>query len=188
MSDGAGQGGATHRGPPVLGEGAFIHPVATVSGTVALGALASVWTGAVIRGDTEQVTIGAGSNIQDLVMVHADPGFPTTVGADVTVGHRAILHGCTVEDGVLVGMGAILLNGCVIGAGSIIGAGALVSGGVVIPPGSLVLGVPGKVVRPVTDAERARSAQSAATYRRLAVEHASGVILYHGAPRAGFGR
>ena len=171
-----------HRGPPELGAGAFVHPTATVCGTVRLGARASVWTGAVLRGDTEWITVGEGSNIQDLTLVHADPGFPTVVGAGVTVGHRAILHGCTIEDGVLVGMGAILLNGCVIGAGSIIGAGALVPQGVVIPPGSMVLGMPGKVVRAVTEAEQARSAQSAATYRRLAVEHASGAIRYLGTP------
>ncbi|MCC7053905.1 MAG: gamma carbonic anhydrase family protein [Gemmatimonadaceae bacterium] len=173
---------AARRGPPELADGAFVHPTATVCGTVRLGREASVWTGAVLRGDTEWITIGDGSNIQDLTMVHADPGFPTTVGAGVTVGHRAILHGCTIEDDVLVGMGAILLNGCHIGRGSIIGAGALVAQGVAIPPGSMVLGMPGKVVRATTVTERDRLAASAATYRRLAVEHAEGRIRYHAPP------
>ena len=138
-----------------------------------------MWAGAVIRGDTEQITIGAGSNIQDLTMVHADPGVPTSVGERVTVGHRAILHGCTIEDAVLIGMGAILLNRCHIGTGSIIGAGALVPEGCVVPPNSLVLGVPGRVVRETTEAERARTLRSGATYCRLAGEHRDGQVQYH---------
>ena len=167
------------RGPPVVDPTAFVHPRASVCGTVSLSAEVSVWCGAVIRGDTEQITIGDGSNIQDLVIVHADPGVPTTVGARVTVGHRAILHGCQIEDEVLIGMGAILLNRCRIGRGSIVGAGALVAEGVVIPPESLVLGVPGKVVRSTTPEERERTARSGATYRRLAVEHRDGTVRYH---------
>ncbi len=167
------------RGPPEVAATAFVHPRASVCGTVRLGEDVSVWGGAVIRGDTEQITIGAGSNIQDLTMVHADPGVPTVVGARVTVGHRAILHGCTIEDDVLIGMGAILLNRCHVGPGSIIGAGALVAEDVVIPPNSLVLGVPGKVVRGTTEAERARTARSGATYQRLAGEHRDGRVLEH---------
>jgi carbonic anhydrase/acetyltransferase-like protein (isoleucine patch superfamily) len=170
---------ARFRGPPDVAASTFVHPRASVCGTVQLGDEVSVWGGAVIRGDTEQITIGAGSNIQDLTMVHADPGVPTVVGARVTVGHRAILHGCTIEDDVLIGMGAILLNRCHIGTGSIIGAGALVAERVVIPPNSLVLGVPGKVVRGTTEAERARIRQSGATYRRLAGEHRTGQVRYH---------
>jgi carbonic anhydrase/acetyltransferase-like protein (isoleucine patch superfamily) len=172
-------GASRHRGPPEVADTAFVHPTATVCGTVRLDAGASVWTGAVLRGDTEWITIGPGSNIQDLTLVHADPGFPTTVGADVTVGHRAILHGCTIEAGVLVGMGAILLNGCVIGTGSIIGAGALIPQGMAIPPNSMVLGIPGKLVRETTPLERERTARSAETYRQLAAAHASGAIRYH---------
>ncbi len=156
-----------------------MHPRASVCGTVVLGDEVSVWGGVVIRGDTEQITIGAGTNIQDLVMVHADPGMPTTVGAGVTVGHRAILHGCLIDDDVLIGMGAILLNRCQIGSGSIIGAGALVPEGMVVPPNSLVLGVPGKVVRATTDEERAKLARTAARYRGLAVAHRDGVVRYH---------
>ena len=167
------------RGPPDVDATAFVHPRASVCGTVTLAAQVSVWGGAVIRGDTEQITIGDGSNIQDLVMVHADPGIPTAVGARVTVGHRAILHGCLVEDDVLIGMGAILLNRCRIGRGSIVGAGALVAEGVVIPPDSLVIGVPGRVVRTTTPEERERIARSGATYRRLAVEHHDGQVRYH---------
>jgi len=156
-----------------------VHPRASVCGTVTLGAEASVWGGAVLRGDTEQITIGAGSNVQDLCIVHADPGSPTTIGERVTIGHRAIVHGCTIEDDVLVGMGAILLNRCRIGRGSIVGAGALVPEDVIVPPDSLVLGLPGRVVRQTTPAERARSAQSGETYRRLAVEHRDGAVRYH---------
>ena len=170
------------RGPPEVAASAFVHRRTSVCGTVRLGDDVSVWGGAVIRGDTEQITIGAGSNLQDLTMVHADPGVPTVVGARVSVGHRAILHGCTVEDDVLIGMGAILLNRCHIGSGSIIGAGALVAEGVVIPPNSLVLGVPGKVVRGTTEAERARTTRSGATYQRLASEHREGRVRYHLAP------
>lgn len=166
------------RGPPQVHATAFVHPRSSVCGTVSLGAEVSVWGGAVLRGDTEQITIGAGSNVQDLCMVHADPGCPTTVGEGVTIGHRAIVHGCTVEDDVLVGMGAILLNRCRIGRGSIVGAGALVPEDVVIPPDSLVLGMPGRVVRQTTAEERERTARTAATYRRLAVEHGDGSVLY----------
>jgi carbonic anhydrase/acetyltransferase-like protein (isoleucine patch superfamily) len=171
--------GAAHRGPPEVAETAFVHPRASVCGSVRLEADVSVWAGAVIRGDTEQITIGAGSNIQDLTLVHADPGVPMLVGARVTVGHRAILHGCRIDDDVLIGMGAILLNRCHIGSGSIVGAGALVPEGVVIPPNSLVLGMPGKVVRETTPAERERTARSGATYRRLAGEHRDGLVRYH---------
>lgn len=168
-----------HRGPPDVAPTAFVHPRASVCGTVRLGDEVSVWGGAVIRGDTEQITIGARSNIQDLAIVHADAGVPTQVGARVTVGHRAILHGCQIEDDVLIGMGAILLNRSHIGSGSIVGAGALVAEGAVIPPNSLVLGLPGKVIRETTPAERARTAGSAETYCRLAVAHRDGAVRYH---------
>ena len=167
------------RGPPAVHATAFVHPRASVCGTVTLGAEVSVWCGAVLRGDTEQITIGARTNVQDLCIVHADPGSPTVIGSGVTIGHRAIVHGCTIEDNVLVGMGAILLNRCRIGRGSIVGAGALVAEDVEIPPESLVLGVPGRVVRQTTAEERAKSARSEETYRRLAVAHRDGSVLYH---------
>ncbi len=135
---------------------AFIAPAAIVLGDVRLGADASIWYGTVVRGDSERIEIGEGSNVQDLSMVHADPGFPCVVGRRVTVGHRAILHGCTVEDDCMIGMGAILLNGVRVGPGSVVGAGSVLVEGMQVPPGSLVLGVPARVVRPVDDAMRGR--------------------------------
>ena len=112
--------------------------------------------GAVIRGDTDKISIGAETNIQDLTMVHADPGIPCTVGNRVTVGHRAILHGCTIEDNCLIGMGAIVLNKVRVGRGSVIGAGAVLLEGTEVPAGSLVIGMPGRVLRQVDDVMRER--------------------------------
>lgn len=166
------------RGPPSVDASAFVHPAALVCGSVTLGPGASVWGGAIVRGDTETIAIGADTNLQDHVMVHADPGVPCTIGARVTVGHRAVVHGATIEDDCLVGIGAIVLNGVHVGTGSVIGAGALCPEGMVVPPGSLVLGVPGRVVRSVGDAERARIARGAAAYRELARRHADGTIVY----------
>jgi len=152
---------------PVLAATARVAGNAVLVGDVALGEGVSVWYGAVLRGDACAIRIGAGSNIQDLCVLHGGGGQPLTVGKNVVVGHRALLHSCTVEDGCLVGMGAILLDGCVIGAGSVIGAGALVPPGKRIPPGSLVVGVPGKVVRQVTGAEQAETLENAAHYVTL---------------------
>ena len=129
---------------------AFIAPGAIVLGDVWLGAESSVWYNAVIRGDVDRIAIGEQTNIQDLTMIHADPGIPCTVGNRVTVGHRVILHGCTIEDDCLIGMGAILLNGVRVGRGSIVGAGALLLENMEVAPGSLVVGVPARVVRPLT--------------------------------------
>ena len=150
-----------------------IHPAAraassaTLVGQVTLEAQSSVWYGAVLRADTTSIHIGQGSNIQDGCLLHGDEGYPVTIGQDVTVGHGAILHGCTVEDRCLIGMGATLLNGCVIGAGSLVAAGALVTQGAIIPPGSLVVGVPAKVRRPLTAEEMAEHLASAQEYREL---------------------
>lgn len=166
-------------GPPEVAASAFVHPRASLCGLVTLSEHASVWAGAVLRGDNDRIVIGAASNIQDLTMIHADTGVPTIVGARVTVGHRAILHGCTIEDDVLIGMGAILLNRCHIGRGSIIGAGALVPEGVQVPPESLILGVPGRIARATTPEDRAHIAASSRTYQRLAAAHRDGQILYH---------
>ncbi len=130
---------------------AFIAPGAIVLGDVRIGRDASLWYCCVARGDVERISIGEESNIQDLCMLHADPGAPCVIGPRVTVGHRAIVHGCVVEESCLIGMGAIVLNGARIGRGSVVGAGALVTEGTEIPPGSLVLGVPGKVVRQVDE-------------------------------------
>lgn len=151
---------------------------ATVVGDVLVERQASIWYGAVLRGDECSIRIGQGSNIQDQVVVHGDPDFPAVIGRDVTVGHGAILHGCTVEDGSLIGMGAILLNGCVIGVGSLVAAGALVTQNMVVPPGSLVVGAPARVVRPLTQEEAASLPRSAQTYRDLA-----GAQLPHPGPQ-----
>jgi carbonic anhydrase/acetyltransferase-like protein (isoleucine patch superfamily) len=166
-------------GPPAIPASAFVHPRASVCGRTTLGERASVWGGVVIRADTDVIVVGHESNIQDLTMLHTDRGIPVVIGDRVTVGHRAILHGCTVDNDVLIGMGAILLNRCRIGSGSIVGAGALVPEGVQIPPNSLVLGVPGKVVRETTEAERQKIAASAVGYQRLAEAHRCGDVLYH---------
>jgi carbonic anhydrase/acetyltransferase-like protein (isoleucine patch superfamily) len=153
---------------------AYIASGAIVVGHVALGRDSSVWYNAVLRGDTDRIAIGAESNIQDLTMIHADPGFPCVVGNRVTVGHRVILHGCTVEDECLIGMGAILLNGVRVGKGSVIGAGAVLTEGKEVPAGSLVLGVPGRVVRTVDDAGRGRIDHAWRHYVAEAQRHRGG--------------
>ena len=153
---------------------AFIHPEALVFGDVTLGARASVWPGAVLRGDSAPITIGEASNVQDGVVIHVDPGLPCTIGSRVTVGHRAVVHGATVEDDCLIAIGAIVLNRVVVGTGSLVGAGAVCSEGMVIPPNSLVLGVPGKVVRSVDDKLRARIAAGVDAYIALSERHHRG--------------
>jgi carbonic anhydrase/acetyltransferase-like protein (isoleucine patch superfamily) len=156
---------------PVLGSGAFVHDAAEVIGRVRLGARASVWPRAVIRGDTEEIAVGEETNVQDGAVLHADPGMPCRLGARVTVGHLACVHGCRIGDEVLIGMGAILMNGARIGDGSIVGAGAVVLEGVEVPPGSMVLGVPARVVRPLGAQERAGLRGSAARYVELIEAH-----------------
>lgn len=137
---------------PLVGAGVWVAPGAQVIGRVRLGAAASVWFGAVIRGDNEWIDIGAGTNIQEGCTLHSDLGSPLTVGRDCTIGHNVILHGCTIGDETLVGMGATVLNGARVGRNCLIGAGALVTEGKDIPDGSLVMGSPGRVVRSL-DAE-----------------------------------
>jgi len=129
----------------LVGEGHFIAPNAAVIGDVTLHESSSVWFGCVIRGDAERIEVGARSNIQDGTVMHADPGFPLVVGEDVTVGHNAMLHGCTIGDGSLVGINAVVLNGAKIGKGCLIGANALVTEGIEVPDGAMVLGSPGKI-------------------------------------------
>ena len=155
---------------------AFVHPDAHVYGDVTLAARASVWPTAVLRGDTAPIVVGADSNVQDGTIIHVDAGVPCTIGARVGIGHRAIVHGATVEDDCLIAMGAILLNNVRVGAGSIIGAGALCTEGMVVPPGSLVVGVPGRIVRAVTDAERARIGKTVASYLALQERHRRGEL------------
>ncbi len=132
---------------PELADDSWAAPDAALIGRVVLGAGASVWFGAVLRGDNEEIRVGQGSNVQDHCVLHTDMGFPLIIGADCTIGHKAILHGCIIGDETLVGMGATVLNGAVIGRNCLIGAGALITEGKEIPDGSLVLGAPGKVVR-----------------------------------------
>ncbi|MEE1941996.1 gamma carbonic anhydrase family protein [Streptomyces sp. TRM 70361] len=156
---------------PVVHPEAYLAATAVVVGEVSLGAGASVWYNAVLRGDCDAITVGPDSNIQDNCTVHADPGFPAVVGERVSVGHNAVLHGCAVEDEVLVGMGATVLNGARIGTGSLIAAHTLVPQGMVIPPGSLVAGVPARIRRELTTEEREGIRVNAAMYRDLAGTH-----------------
>jgi carbonic anhydrase/acetyltransferase-like protein (isoleucine patch superfamily) len=143
-------------------------------GDVTLGPGASVWYGAVLRADMDRIVIGASTNLQDGTIVHVDEGRPALIGARVGVGHRAIVHGCTVEDDCLIGMGSVLLNGVIVGAGSVVAAGAVVREGMIIPPGSLVMGVPARVVRPVDDGLRERIRSTWQHYVKLAQRHRAG--------------
>lgn len=143
---------------------AWVASNATLRGSVRMGADSSVWFGAVVRGDVEPITIGPRSNVQDLAVIHCDPGFPCEIGEDVTIGHAAVVHGAIVESGSLIGIRAVVLNGARIGSGSIIGAGAVITERAVIPPGSLVVGVPGKVIRPTSPEQREQILQNAAHY------------------------
>ena len=140
---------------PTVDPTAFVDASAQVIGDVHLGAESSVWMNVVVRGDVNHIRVGARTNIQDLTLVHVmRETNPTVIGSNVTIGHSAVIHGCTIEDRCLIGMGAVLLNGCVIGMGSIVAAGALVPEGMIVPPGSMVMGMPAKVKRPLTGEER----------------------------------
>ncbi len=149
---------------PAIAPDAWVAPSADLIGDVRLAALASIWFGAVIRADNTPILIGARSNVQDGATLHSDPGAPCTLGEDVTVGHRAILHGCTIGDRVLIGMGAIILNRAVIAEDCLIGAGALITEGKTFPPGQLIVGSPGRAIRPLDDMQRAMLKASAALY------------------------
>lgn len=149
---------------PDVDSSAFVADSASVIGSVKLSAGSSVWYGAVIRGDNEPIRIGQNSNVQEGSVLHTDPGFPCTLGDHVTVGHQAMLHGCNIGDGSLIGIQAVVLNGAVIGKQCLIGAGALVTEGKHIPDRSLVLGSPGKVVRQLTDEDLARMQRNAEVY------------------------
>ena len=163
---------------PTLAAGAWVAPSADLIGDVRLGRGASIWFGAVIRADNTPILIGEESNIQDGAVGHSDPGAPLTVGARVTVGHQAILHGCTIGDGALVGMGARILNGAVIGANCLVGAGALVTEGKVFEAGMLIVGVPARAMRPLTESEIAGLALSAAHYAQKAAHYARELRLH----------
>ncbi len=160
---------------PQLHAEAWLAPNSTVIGFVTLAARASVWYGATLRAEFEPIEIGEGSNLQDNVTVHVDPGFPVRIGSGVSVGHNAVLHGCTISDGCLIGMGAVVLNGAQIGAGSLVAAGAVVAQGAVIPPGSLVAGVPGKVRRELSEDEVVNARNNALVYEHLSDVHRNAV-------------
>lgn len=159
---------------------AFIHPLAVVIGDVTLGARTSVWPTAVIRADSASITVGADCNIQDGSVLHVDVGFPIVIASRVSIGHRAVLHGATVEDDCLIAMGAILLNGVVVGAGSLVGAGAVCREGMRIPPRSVVLGVPARVAREATSEITERIRHTVASYLALQADYRSGKFASHG--------
>ncbi|RCG28898.1 gamma carbonic anhydrase family protein [Sphaerisporangium album] len=156
---------------PSIHPEAYVAPSAVVVGRVRLGRGASVWYGAVLRGDDEAIEIGDECNVQDLACLHADPGFPAVLEHRVSVGHRAVVHGAHVEAGALVGIGAVVLNGARVGAGSLVAAGCVVTPGRRVPPGVLFAGVPGAIVRELTDADRATFARTPDNYMAKAARH-----------------
>jgi len=161
----------TQHHPDDLHASVFVAPGAIITGQVQIGAQSSVWFNAVIRADTAPVVIGERTNVQDGVVIHVDAGAPCIIGHGVTIGHRAVVHGALVEDDVLIGIGAIVLSGAKIGRESILGAGTLVTGGTVVPPRSLVLGLPGRVVRSLTDEEVASIKSGAARYVQYSAQY-----------------
>ena len=160
---------------PHIHPDAWVAPTAVLIGDVVVEAGANIWFGAVLRGDNERITVGAGSNVQENSVLHTDMGFPLTIGTDCTIGHRAMLHGCVIGHGSLIGMGATLLNGATIGIGCLVGACALITEGKQIPDGSLVMGSPGKVIRMLDEAVRARLLASAQGYRANAARFRAGM-------------
>ncbi len=160
---------------PLLADDVWVAPDAQLIGKVTMAAGSSAWFGAVLRGDNEPITVGENSNLQEQVVCHTDPGYPVVIGADVTVGHKAMIHGCEIGDGSLIGMSATILNGARIGKGCLIGAGALVTEGKEIPDGSLVVGSPGKVLRVLDAAAREKLIDSARRYRANAARFRAGL-------------
>ncbi|HRL21086.1 MAG TPA: gamma carbonic anhydrase family protein [Alcaligenes sp.] len=153
---------------PHIDDSAFVAVEATLIGKVVLKENTSVWPGAVIRGDNETITIGAGSNVQESAVLHTDPGFPLDIGDNVTIGHQAMLHGCTIGDGALIGIQAVVLNGAVIGRDSLVGAGALVTEGKVFPERSLIIGSPAKAIRTLSDEDIVKLRRNAQVYAERA--------------------
>jgi carbonic anhydrase/acetyltransferase-like protein (isoleucine patch superfamily) len=160
---------------PQIDADAWVAPGAQVMGRVSLGPGVGIWFGATLRGDNEPIVVGEATNIQENCVLHTDMGYPLTIGRDCTIGHKAMLHGCTIGDGTLIGMGATILNGARIGKGCLIGACALVTEGKEIPDGSLVMGSPGRVVRQLDETARARLLASAAGYRANAARFRAGL-------------
>ncbi len=152
------------RSPELVGEGHFVAANATIVGNVRLLPEASVWFSCVLRGDNDSIEVGAGSNVQDGCVLHTDPGFPLTIGTGVTVGHKVMLHGCTIGDNSLIGIGSTILNGAAIGRNCMVGAHSLVTEGKSFPDGSLILGSPARVVRELSDEEIAGMTESARHY------------------------
>jgi len=160
---------------PIVADDAWIAPGCYVIGDVSLEAKTSVWFGTTLRGDNERITIGAGTNVQENSVMHTDMGFPLLIGAGCTIGHKVMLHGCTIGENTLIGIGAIVLNGAVIGKNCLIGAGALITEGKHIPDGSLVMGAPGKVVRELDETAIEGLRRSALNYQENAARFASGL-------------
>jgi carbonic anhydrase/acetyltransferase-like protein (isoleucine patch superfamily) len=160
---------------PQIAPTAWVADSADLIGKVVVEADASIWFGAVIRGDNEEIRVGTGTNVQENSVLHTDIGYPLTIGTNCTIGHKAMLHGCTIGDGTLIGMGATVLNGAKIGKGCLIGACALITEGKEIPDGSLVMGAPGKVVRQLDETARARLLASAAGYQENARRFRAGL-------------
>ncbi len=163
---------------PQVHPDAWIAPTAVLIGRVVVEAGASIWFGAILRGDNEEIRVGPGSNVQENSVLHTDMGYPLTIGANCTIGHKAMLHGCIIGDQTLIGMSATILNGAKIGSQCLIGAATLVTEGKDIADGSLVMGSPGKVIRALDDAARARLLQSAMGYQRNARRYAGGLALH----------
>jgi carbonic anhydrase/acetyltransferase-like protein (isoleucine patch superfamily) len=161
---------------PTIHPTAFVHPAAVVIGNVTLGSRVSVWPTAVIRGDSDSITVGEDSNVQDGTVIHVDEGKPTTIGKRVAIGHSAIVHGSTIEDDCLIAMGAVLLNDVHVGTGSIVGAGAVCTEGMRIPPNSLVLGVPARKIRETTPEERERIRRTVESYLELQERYKRGEL------------
>lgn len=159
---------------PEVGSGGYRDATAVLIGRVVVGDDVSVWPQAVLRGDADLIRVGDRTNIQDGSVVHVDAGVPCAIGSGVTIGHRAVIHGCRIADDVLIGMGAIVMNHCVVGAGSIVGAGALLTERTVVPPGSLVLGAPARVARATTPQEQDGIRASAAHYVAMGARHRGG--------------
>ena len=164
------------QGPDLPADGNFfIADTAAVIGKVRLKPGASIWFGAVLRGDNEWIEIGEGANVQDNATCHTDPGFPLVLGKNVTIGHNVIVHGCTVGDGALIGMGSIVMNGAKIGAGSIVGAGSVVTEGKEFPASSLIIGAPARVIRTLDADQVAKAARPAQSYQRNGPRYAKGL-------------
>ncbi|GLS87788.1 gamma carbonic anhydrase family protein [Cypionkella aquatica] len=162
---------------PQIDPSAWVADTAVLIGKITLNADANVWFGAVLRGDNEEILVGRGSNIQENAVLHTDMGYPLVIGPNCTIGHKAMLHGCTIGEGSLIGMGATILNGAKIGRGCLIGAGALITEGKEIPDGSLVMGAPGKVIRQLDAEAQARLIKSAESYQANARRFAKGLTL-----------